>query len=71
MALKKLVGFQRVSLGPGQIRKVTIHVDSVGLSYWSTATHKWMVAPGRRTFVVGASSRAIKLQAEAGVRARR
>jgi beta-glucosidase len=71
MAVKKLAGFQRVSLGPGQIRKVTIHVDSVGLSYWSTATHKWTVAPGRRTFMVGASSRAITLQAEVGVRARR
>ncbi len=71
MAMKKLAGFERVTLAPGQVRKVTVHVGARELSYWSTASHAWTVAPGRRTFMVGASSRAITLQAQAGVRARR
>jgi beta-glucosidase len=71
MATKKLAGFERVVLAAGQSRKVTVHVGARELSYWSTTTHAWTVAPGRRTFMVGASSRAIELQAQVGVRARR
>ena len=71
MAVKKLVGFERVTLGPGQSRQVTVRVDARGLSYWSDKEHKWTVAPGRRTFMVGASSRNIALKSEVQVRAGR
>jgi beta-glucosidase len=71
MALKKLAGFERVTLAPGQVRKVTVHVGTRELSYWSTAAHGWTVAPGSRTFMVGSSSRAIVLKADVKVRARR
>ena len=62
MALKSLVGFERVVLKPGQSRRVTIHVDARGLAYWSTEKHDWMAAGGDRPFYVGASSRDIRLE---------
>jgi beta-glucosidase len=68
MALEKLVGFERVSLAPGQSRQLRVHVDVRALSYWSSKDHRWMVAPGRRTFMVGASSRNIALKADVTVR---
>jgi beta-glucosidase len=71
MAVKKLVGFERVSLAPGQSRQVTVHVDAWGLSYWSTADHEWKVASGRRTFMLGSSSRNITLKTEVTVPAGR
>jgi beta-glucosidase len=64
MAVKKLVGFDRVTLAAGQAEPVTIHVDARGLSYWSVTAHKWIVAPGPRAFMVGASSRSITLKAD-------
>jgi beta-glucosidase len=70
MALKKLVGFERISLAPGQSRQVKVHVDARGLSYWSTKDHRWTVAPGRRTLMVGSSSRTISLKTEVTVRAK-
>jgi beta-glucosidase len=69
MAVKKLVGFERVSLPPGATRQVTVHVDARGLSYWSTKDHRWTVAPGKRTIMVGASSRNVALKTEVTVRA--
>jgi len=68
MAVKKLVGFDRVSLAPGQSRQSTVHVDARGLSYWSSDRHRWTLAPGRRTFMVGASSRNITLKTDVVVR---
>jgi beta-glucosidase len=68
MAVKKLVGFDRVSLAPGQSRQITVHVDARGLSYWSSDRHRWTLAPGRRTFMVGASSRNITLKTDVVVR---
>ena len=67
MAVKALAGFERVTLAPGASKKVTVHVDSRALSYWSVTDHGWKVASGRRTFMVGASSRDIKLRTEVTV----
>jgi len=71
MAVSKLVGFERVSPAPGQSRQVTVHVDPRGFSYWSTADHRWTLPPGRRTVMVGSSSRSIRLQTQVEVRAAR
>jgi beta-glucosidase len=60
MAVRALVGFQRVILAAGRSQQVTIHVGARELSYWSAASHGWVRAPGQRLVMVGASSRDIR-----------
>ncbi len=62
MAVRQLVGFERVSLAPGEGREVTIHVGARQLSYWSVEREAWVRVPGERPVSVGASSRDIRLQ---------
>ena len=58
---KRLVGWQKVSLLPGQQQSVTIQVaasnSSHPLSYWDVDTHAWLVASGTYTVYLGNSSR--------------
>jgi beta-glucosidase len=64
MAPKQLVGFERVTLAPGASKTVTLHVDARELSYWSVATHGWVVASGSRQLSLGASSRDVRLKTD-------
>ncbi len=56
----RLVGWSKVLLQPGAQQNVTVNVDanssSHPLSYWSTSTNGWVVAPGVYTVYVGNSS---------------
>ena len=65
MAVRALAGFARVDLAPGRAQRVTVHVDRRALSYWSVARNAWVVAPGERRIFVGASSRDLRLEADA------
>jgi beta-glucosidase len=56
-AVNKLVGFQRVTLAPGQARQVTLHVTGQQLSSWSAVAGRWLLGTGTRTLQVGSSSR--------------
>jgi len=64
---KRLVGWQKVPLAPGQKQSVTIVVDqndsSHPLSYWDTSAGNWVVGPGTYTVYVGNSSAMTALQA--------
>jgi beta-glucosidase len=62
MAAKQLVGFERVELDPGESRELVIHVDGRQLSYWSTSACRWEMSAGRRSVLVGSSSRDIRLR---------
>jgi beta-glucosidase len=64
MALRKLAGFERITLAPGATKQVTIHIGARELSYWSSATHDWVLAKGPRTIFLGASSRDIRLRVD-------
>jgi beta-glucosidase len=64
-APRALAAFDRLSLAAGETRDVTLHVPLRGLQYWSTAQGKWALAAGPRVVHVGASSRDLRLQAEA------
>jgi len=61
MAARKLAGFARVELAPGQVERVTVHVSRRALSFWSVDANDWAVAPGARQVFVGASSRDLRL----------
>jgi beta-glucosidase len=66
-AEKALAGFRRIELDRGHAKWVTIHVGERALSYWSTASHDWEAALGKRPLYVGSSSRDVRLQATINV----
>jgi beta-glucosidase len=53
----QLKGFSKLSLAPGQRRRVTLRVDQRALSYWDSTRQAWRVAPGCHEVLVGQSSR--------------
>lgn len=58
----QLQGFGRVSLKPGETKKVAFQLSTQQFGYF--ANNQWNVAPGAFIVKVGASSRDIKLQQE-------
>ncbi len=64
-APRTLAGFERMSLEPGEGREVTVAVPARALEYWSVGKNAWVRAAGRQVHV-GASSRDLRLEAEAG-----
>ena len=64
---RRLVGWQKTMLQPGESQTATIEVDaddtSHPMSYWDENTKDWQVAPGTYTVYLGTSSRAADLKA--------
>ena len=62
---RRLVGWQKLLLQPGERRRVTVVVDendsSHPLSYWDAEAHGWRKAPGEYSVYVGNSSRNLTL----------
>jgi len=62
---KRLVGWHKVLLRPGETRAVTIEVDendsSHPLSYWDVHSHDWQVANGDYSVYLGNSSRNVTM----------
>ena len=54
--LKELKGFEKVSLQPGETRRVTFTVRREDLAFFSTRSNSWVVEPGDYDFYVGTSS---------------
>ncbi|MGE5562061.1 MAG: beta-glucosidase family protein [Bacillota bacterium] len=59
-APKRLVAFDKVELAPGASKSVDVEVDPRLLASFDEAGHAWNVAPGRYSFMLGASSRDIR-----------
>lgn len=57
----RLQAFERVSLKPGETRRVSLNLSPQQLGYY--ADRRWHIAPGRYTLKVGASSQDIRLSA--------
>ncbi len=53
---KRLVGWSKVQLNPGENKEVTVEVDPRLLSVWDVKQHGWQLVPGEYTFLVGPSS---------------
>lgn len=60
---KELKGFARVSLEPGETKRVTIPIRVEDLKYWDTETNGWVVEEGPVEFSVGPSSVELDLHA--------
>ncbi len=57
---KQLVGFERISLKPGESKTVCFNVAAEELAYWDINTRNWMVEPGEFEVMIGSSSRDIR-----------
>jgi beta-glucosidase len=59
--VKELKGFAKVSLKPGETKKVEIEIDESTLAYYSPARNGWVVERGAFQVMVGSSSKDIRL----------
>lgn len=62
---KELKGFSKVTLRPGESRRVTIRLDARAFSYYDAAAKRWRHDPGDFQILVGRSSAQIELRGKA------
>jgi beta-glucosidase len=62
---KRLVGWSKVHLDPGESKEVTVQVPAKYLSIFDEAQNTWKLLPGSYKFLVGASSQDLPLQQSA------
>ena len=55
-AIRRLVGFERVTLAPGESRTVTMIADPRLLAEWDIVRHGWHVRGGAATVTLGRSA---------------
>jgi beta-glucosidase len=60
---KRLVGWSKVKLEPGEKNTVTIEIDPKYLSIFDERKDGWALVPGDYTFMVGGSSQDLPLKA--------
>jgi beta-glucosidase len=59
---KRLVGWTRVALNPGESKEVTVEVEPLFLSVFNTDRNIWQRVTGEYVFLVGGSSRSLPLE---------
>ncbi len=59
---KRLAGWSKVQLKPGESREVSLTINPRELSIYDESTNGWKQLPGRYTFMVGGSSKDFPLQ---------
>ena len=64
---RELKGFARITLEPGESRRVAIPLDDKAFRYFNVSTGRWEVEGGTYLIQVGASSRDIRLTAQVKV----
>jgi len=65
--VKRLKGFQRVTIPPGQTKTVEIDIDCADLWFWDADKDKITFDQGKYVFEIGASSKDIKGKVEAAM----
>jgi beta-glucosidase len=60
--VKELRGFERISLGAKEKKRVTFQLPASELAYWDTPQHKFVVKPGTFDVMIGSSSEDIRLK---------
>ena len=58
---RRLVGWERVELAPGQSKTVTIPMESLALASWNDSKESWEWMPGEYTVSAGSSSETLPL----------
>ena len=58
---KRLVGFSKVRLEPGESKEVMVDVDGSYLSIFDEGSESWKLVPGAYSFMVGGSSQDLPL----------
>jgi beta-glucosidase len=61
---KQLMGFERISLAPGETRKVSFTLSPERLAFWDQKRNAWVVEPGSFEVMVGGSSADVRLRGE-------
>ena len=59
---KRLVGWAKVMLQPGEQKEVTVEVPKERFNIWDEASHGWKVVPGEYTLMAGPSSQELPLK---------
>ena len=59
---KRLVGWSRVTLNPGEIKEATVNVEPLFLSVFDVNRNEWQRVPGAYTFFVGGSSQDLPIK---------
>jgi beta-glucosidase len=60
---KRLIGWEKVELQPGESKTVTLKIDPLYLSIFDVATDHWTIVPGEYKVMVGPSSAELPLTA--------
>ncbi len=60
--LAELRGFERISLKPGETRRVTFRLPAEKLSFYDEKSHSFVVEPGKFEIMAGSSSEDIRLR---------
>jgi beta-glucosidase len=60
--IKELKGFNKVSLGPDELKEITFTLTKRDLSYFDAHSQAWRADAGKFTVLVGSSSRDIRQQ---------
>jgi beta-glucosidase len=58
---RRLSGFAKVSLCPGEHRRVLVHLDARAFAHWDAASQSWQVTAGSYQVSAGTSSRDLPL----------
>jgi beta-glucosidase len=58
---KRLVGWVKVSLAPGEEKQVSADISTDRFSVWDEVLHRWAIAPGSYTLMAGSDSQSLPL----------
>jgi beta-glucosidase len=61
--IRTLRAFDKITLQPGESRKVELKLDRRAFAHWDVKANEWAVTPGPRTIWAGTSSRDLPLKA--------
>ncbi len=61
---KRLIGWSKVALAPGESKEVTVHAEPLYLSIYNVEKNGWELVPGEYKVLVGSSSRDLPLHAD-------